>query len=224
MKVEISHISKTLRGAKVLDDVSLTLEGGNIYGLVGENGSGKTMLMRTVCGLVRPDRGSVTFDGQDRKTAKPVLGVMIENTALYPDLTGMENLGLFASILRIADKNAQAEAMERVGLDPKDRRTYRKYSLGMKQRLLLAQAIMEKPQVLLLDEPTNAIDAEGVALTHEIMRQEADRGAVVLLASHDHEMLQSVANRIIEFLPNGSIHDRSCTYDEYLLWKSQQHF
>lgn len=184
MKVEISHISKTLRGAKVLDDVSLTLEGGNIYGLVGENGSGKTMLMRTVCGLVRPDRGSVTFDGQDRKTAKPVLGVMIENTALYPDLTGMENLGLFASILRIADKNAQAEAMERVGLDPKDRRTYRKYSLGMKQRLLLAQAIMEKPQVLLLDEPTNAIDAEGVALTHKIMRQEADRGAVVLLASH----------------------------------------
>lgn len=184
MKVEISHISKTLRGAKVLDDVSLTLEGGNIYGLMGENGSGKTMLMRTVCGLVRPDRGSVTFDGQDRKTAKPVLGVMIENTALYPDLTGMENLGLFASILRVADKNAQAEAMERVGLDPKDRRTYRKYSLGMKQRLLLAQAIMEKPQVLLLDEPTNAIDAEGVALTHEIMRQEADRGAVVLLASH----------------------------------------
>lgn len=184
MKVEISHISKTLRGAKVLDDVSLTLESGNIYGLVGENGSGKTMLMRTVCGLVRPDRGSVTFDGQDRKTAKPVLGVMIENTALYPDLTGMENLGLFASILRIADKNAQAEAMERVGLDPKDRRTYRKYSMGMKQRLLLAQAIMEKPQVLLLDEPTNAIDAEGVALTHEIMRQEADRGAVVLLASH----------------------------------------
>ena len=184
MKVEISHISKTLRGAKVLDDVSLTLEGGKIYGLMGENGSGKTMLMRTVCGLVRPDRGSVTFDGQDRKTAKPVLGVMIENTALYPDLTGMENLGLFASILRIADKNAQAEAMERVGLDPKDRRTYRKYSMGMKQRLLLAQAIMEKPQVLLLDEPTNAIDAEGVALTHEIMRQEADRGAVVLLASH----------------------------------------
>lgn len=184
MKVEISHISKTLRGAKVLDDVSLTLESGNIYGLMGENGSGKTMLMRTVCGLVRPDRGTVTFDGQDRKTAKPVLGVMIENTALYPDLTGMENLGLFASILRIADKNAQAEAMERVGLDPKDRRTYRKYSLGMKQRLLLAQAIMEKPQVLLLDEPTNAIDAEGVALTHEIMRQEADRGAVVLLASH----------------------------------------
>ena len=184
MKVEISHISKTLRGAKVLDDVSLTLEGGNIYGLMGENGSGKTMLMRTVCGLVRPDRGTVTFDGQDRKTAKPVLGVMIENTALYPDLTGMENLGLFASILRIADKNAQAEAMERVGLDPKDRRTYRKYSMGMKQRLLLAQAIMENPQVLLLDEPTKAIDAEGVALTHEIMRQEADRGAVVLLASH----------------------------------------
>ncbi len=196
MKVEISHISKTLRGAKVLDDVSLTLEGGNIYGLMGENGSGKTMLMRTVCGLVRPDRGTVTFDGQDRKTAKPVLGVMIENTALYPDLTGMENLGLFASILRIADKNAQAEAMERVGLDPKDRRTYRKYSLGMKQRLLLAQAIMEKPQVLLLDEPTNAIDAEGVALTHEIMRQEADRGAVVLLASHINADIHDLCCRV----------------------------
>ena len=207
MKVEISHISKTLRGAKVLDDVSLTLEGGNIYGLMGENGSGKTMLMRTVCGLVRPDRGSVTFDGQDRKTAKPVLGVMIENTALYPDLTGMENLGLFASILRIADKNAQAEAMERVGLDPKDRRTYRKYSLGMKQRLLLAQAIMEKPQVLLLDEPTNAIDAEGVALTHENMRQEADRGAVVLLASHISADIHDLCCRVYR-MDRGRLEDR----------------
>ncbi len=207
MKVEISHISKTLRGAKVLDDVSLTLEGGKIYGLMGENGSGKTMLMRTVCGLVRPDRGSVTFDGQDRKTAKPVLGVMIENTALYPDLTGMENLGLFASILRIADKNAQAEAMERVGLDPKDRRTYRKYSLGMKQRLLLAQAIMEKPQVLLLDEPTNAIDAEGVALTHEIMRQEADRGAVVLLASHISADIHDLCCRVYR-MDRGRLEDR----------------
>lgn len=207
MKVEISHISKTLRGAKVLDDVSLTLEGGKIYGLVGENGSGKTMLMRTVCGLVRPDRGTVTFDGQDRKTAKPVLGVMIENTALYPDLTGMENLGLFASILRIADKNAQAEAMERVGLDPKDRRTYRKYSLGMKQRLLLAQAIMEKPQVLLLDEPTNAIDAEGVALTHEIMRQEADRGAVVLLASHISADIHDLCCRVYR-MDRGRLEDR----------------
>ena len=207
MKVEISHISKTLRGAKVLDDVSLTLEGGNIYGLVGENGSGKTMLMRTVCGLVRPDRGSVTFDGQDRKTAKPVLGVMIENTALYPDLTGMENLGLFASILRIADKNAQAEAMERVGLDPKDRRTYRKYSLGMKQRLLLAQAIMEKPQVLLLDEPTNAIDVEGVALTHEIMRQEADRGAVVLLASHISADIHDLCCKVYR-MDRGRLEDR----------------
>lgn len=207
MKVEISHISKTLRGAKVLDDVSLTLEGGKIYGLVGENGSGKTMLMRTVCGLVRPDRGSVTFDGQDRKTAKPVLGVMIENTALYPDLTGMENLGLFASILRIADKNAQAEAMERVGLDPKDRRTYRKYSLGMKQRLLLAQAIMEKPQVLLLDEPTNAIDAEGVALTHEIMRQEADRGAVVLLASHISADIHDLCCKVYR-MDRGRLEDR----------------
>ena len=207
MKVEISHISKTLRGAKVLDDVSLTLEGGNIYGLMGENGSGKTMLMRTVCGLVRPDRGSVTFDGQDRKTAKPVLGVMIENTALYPDLTGMEHLGLFASILRIADKNAQAEAMERVGLDPKDRRTYRKYSLGMKQRLLLAQAIMEKPQVLLLDEPTNAIDAEGVALTHEIMRQEADRGAVVLLASHISADIHDLCCKVYR-MDRGRLEDR----------------
>lgn len=207
MKVEISHISKTLRGAKVLDDVSLTLEGGNIYGLMGENGSGKTMLMRTVCGLVRPDRGTVTFDGQDRKTAKPVLGVMIENTALYPDLTGMENLGLFASILRIADKNAQAEAMERVGLDPKDRRTYRKYSLGMKQRLLLAQAIMEEPQVLLLDEPTNAIDAEGVALTHEIMRQEADRGAVVLLASHISADIHDLCCKVYR-MDRGRLEDR----------------
>ncbi len=182
--VELKHVTKEINGVAVLRDVSLTLESGKVHGLVGDNGSGKTMLMRAVCGLIVPTAGEILFDGKRREEANPTIGVMIENTSLFPDMTGFENLRLLAKIRGQIGKSDIRQAIVRVGLDPEDRRTYRKYSLGMKQRLLLAQAIMEQPEVLLLDEPTNAIDQAGVKTVHTIMQEEAERGAVVLLASH----------------------------------------
>lgn len=182
--LEIRHLNKELGGAPVLRDICLILEGGAVYGLMGDNGSGKTMLMRAICGLIRPTSGEILFDGKPRPVADPQIGVLLENTSLYPDLTGLENLRLYAKIRRRVGDGEIRRAMDRVGLDPGDRRTFRKYSLGMKQRLVLAQAIMEPPDVLLLDEPTNAIDRDGVQLVHQIMQEEARRGALVLLASH----------------------------------------
>lgn len=183
-KLEIINLTKKIKAVTVLDHVSMELETGNITGLVGDNGSGKTMLMRAICGLIMPTSGKVLFDGRSRQDADPTIGAMIENTSLFPDMTGYDNLKLISRIRQTASRQDIRDAILRVGLDPDDRRVFRKYSLGMKQRLILAQSIMEKPDILLLDEPTNAIDQEGVRKVHQIMQEEAARGAIVLLASH----------------------------------------
>ena len=182
--LEIENLTKTFGTQTVISDISMTLVSGKIYGLVGRNGSGKTMLMRVIAGLVNPSSGQLMFDGKNRVDADPNIGIMIENASLYLELSGRENLRLLASIRKRATNEEIDQAIRRVGLEPEDKRTFRKYSLGMKQRLMLAQAIMEQPEVLLLDEPTNAIDRKGVELVHQIMNEEAQRGAVVLLASH----------------------------------------
>ncbi|HIT28751.1 MAG TPA: ABC transporter ATP-binding protein [Candidatus Faecousia gallistercoris] len=196
--VTIERLSKKIRGTVVLQDVGMRLESGKVYGLVGDNGSGKTMLMRAICGLILPDSGEIRFEGESRAARNPTIGAMIENTSLYPDLTGIENLQLLAKIRRQIGRNQIQAAIKRVGLDPGDKRTYRKYSLGMKQRLLLAQAIMEQPDLLLLDEPSNALDQEGVAMVHQVMHQEAGRGAIVLLASHIQVDIRSHCARVYQ--------------------------
>ena len=185
-RLEADHVSKVIRKKALLKDVSLSLQGGKIYGFVGENGSGKTMLFRTLSGLIKPTEGTVRLDGMDihKGQGKANIGVIIENSAMWPDMTGLENL-LYLSQLRhkISKEEVRAQ-MERVGLDPANKLSVRKYSLGMKQRLIVAQAVMEQPDFLFLDEPTNAIDKEGVVLIRRIIEEEAARGAVVLMASH----------------------------------------
>lgn len=203
--VEIKDLNKEINGVAVLRDINLTITSGQICGLIGDNGSGKTMLMRAICGLIRPTSGEILFDGKKRKDANPTIGAMIENTSLYPDMTGFDNLRLLASIRRQAGINDIKQAILRVGLDPDDKRIYRKYSLGMKQRLLLAQAIMEKPEILLLDEPTNAIDKEGVKLVHTIMQDEAKRGAIVLLASHINVDIRNLCSAVY-LMERGSLY------------------
>ena len=136
--VEIKNLNKEIKGTSVLRDVNLTLRSGRVYGLIRDNGSGKTMLMRAICGLIRPTSGEILFDGKRREEANPAIGAMIENTSLYPDMTGFDNLRLLAKIRRQAGADDIRQAISRVGLDPDDKRIYRKYSLGMKQRLLLA--------------------------------------------------------------------------------------
>ena len=200
MKVELKNVSKRLNDVTVLEDISLTLESGTIYGLKGKNGCGKTMLMRMMAGLIYPPSGTVSIDGEilHKDIATPrSIGILIENPAFLPGYTGQRNLELLAGLTGKADRTQIAKTMSRVGLDPNDKRTYRKYSLGMKQRLGIACALMECPDLILLDEPINAIDEKGVPKIWEALQEEKQRGALIVLACHDTEELTSLADQII---------------------------
>lgn len=200
MKVELKNVSKRLNDVTVLEDISLTLESGTIYGLKGKNGCGKTMLMRMMAGLIYPTSGTVSIDGEilHKDIAAPrSIGILIENPAFLPGYTGQRNLELLAGLTGKADRTQIAKTMSRVGLDPNDKRTYRKYSLGMKQRLGIACALMECPDLILLDEPINAIDEKGVPKIWEALQEEKQRGALIVLACHDTEELTSLADQII---------------------------
>ena len=199
MTLTAQHVCKTIRRTPILQDVNLTLEGGTIYGFVGRNGSGKTMLFRALSGLMKLSGGTVSLGGQvlHRDFAVlPSLGIVLEHVGMYPNLTGVENLRYLAGLTGRAGASDIRTALERVGLDPDDKRTYRKYSLGMKQRLAIAQAVMEKPDVLMLDEPTNALDSEAVAQVRDIITQEKERGALVLLASHNYEDIRLLSDEV----------------------------
>jgi len=190
MAVEIYHLTKIIKGRTILDDITLELERGKIYGFFGRNASGKTMLFRAICGLIKPTRGEVRVFGKRigvDVSFPESLGLIIENVGFWEQWTGFQNLKFLASIKNIITDEDIRAAIRRVGLDPDDKRIYGKYSLGMKQRLGIAQAIMEKPQLIVLDEPTNSLDEEGVGLVRNILLEEKERGATILIASHIKE-------------------------------------
>lgn len=195
----VKHVSKTLKGRKILSDVNLSLHSGNIYGFVGENGSGKTMLFRTISGLLDFSEGEIALDEKILHKdimVLPNMGIIIENAGLYPELTGLENLKLLAKLNHKIGEEEIRKTIEKVGLDPKDKRVFRKYSLGMKQRIVFAQAIMERPDILLLDEPTNALDEKGMDNIRDIIKEEKNRGALILIASHNKEDMELLADEI----------------------------
>lgn len=207
MKIDIINATKTIGKATVLKDVALSLEGGRIYGLQGPNGSGKTMLMRLMAGLIRPTSGEVLVDGKRLGTDMdfpPSVGMLIENPAFLPNYTGLKNLELLASLKNEIGADQIRETLTRVGLDPNDKRRVRKYSLGMKQRLGVAAAIMESPELLLLDEPTNALDDKGVECIRGILRKERERGALIVMACHDGELLRECSDEILK-VQNGQV-------------------
>ena len=200
MEIKIENYTKRIKGATVLENINLTLKPGICYGLKGKNGSGKTMLMRAVCGLIRPTSGNVFIDGKvlGKDMSFPEsIGVLIENPSFLNNYTGFQNLKLLASIQnRIGDDEIK-EMLAAVGLDPEDKRKYRKYSLGMKQKLGIASALMEKPDIIILDEPINALDEEGVARVKGLVEEAKKRGAIVSTACHDSEELMVLSDQLI---------------------------
>ncbi len=199
MKIEVKNATKIIKGAVILKNVSIELEGGKVYGLQGPNGGGKTMLMRLLCGLIRPTEGEVRIDGKQLgkdMDFPPSVGLLIENPAFLPGYTGLKNLEMLAGLREKATAEQIEETIADVGLEPGDKRKYRKYSLGMKQRLGIAAAIMEQPELILLDEPTNALDEKGVEQICRLIRRERDRGALIVMACHDAGILESLADEI----------------------------
>lgn len=200
MKIEIKDYTKVIRGNTVLDGINLTLESGVIYGLKGINGSGKTMLMRAICGLILPTRGNVVIDGKilGKDISFPEnTGVLIENPSFLPNLTGFRNLKILADLQGNISEEQIRGVLSTVGLDPDDRRKFRKYSLGMKQKLGIAAAILGNPELIIVDEPLNALDADGVEMVHTVLAQAKARNALVILACHDAEELTALSDQII---------------------------
>ncbi|MEE0856933.1 MAG: ABC transporter ATP-binding protein [Ruminococcus sp.] len=206
MKIKIENLTKTFKGSKVLDNISYSFDSGKIYGLSGRNGSGKTMLMRAICGLIRPTDGFVEFDGKRLWrdiSFPPNIGVLIENPSFISRYSGFKNLKILASIQnKISDEQIRT-AIQKVGLDPFDKKPYRKYSLGMKQRLGIACAIMEDPDIVLLDEPTNALDENGVKLIKEILMSMREN-RIIIISCHDKEDLEFLSDEII-MISNGKL-------------------
>lgn len=197
MTIEVKSVTKVLRKITVLEDVNLILESGTIYGLRGVNGSGKTMLMRLIAGLIRPTRGEVFLDGKQLGkdlSFPPDMGMLIENPAFLDSYTAAQNLRLLAGIRKKVGEERIREILEQVGLGWEDKRKYRQFSLGMKQRLGIAGAVLEHPQLLLIDEPTNALDTDGVEMVQELLLEEKKRGALIVLACHDFSILQSLSD------------------------------
>ena len=197
--ITVEHVTKRFGQATVLNDINVSFEKGKIHGLVGRNGSGKTMLFRALSGLIKIDEGKIYYNGENIfsiYSVLPDIGMIIENTGMYLEYSGFKNLDILAGINKKIGKKEIIESLERVGLDPSDKRAVRKYSLGMKQRLAIAQAIMEKPKVIMLDEPTNGLDQEGVNLIRKVIAEEKHRGAIILLASHNSEDIRVLSDKI----------------------------
>lgn len=199
MVISLENISKEIKGKKVLDNISTKFESGFIYGLVGRNGSGKTMLLRTISGLIKIDKGKILFNGENitnRKNKTMDLGIMIENMGLYPELNAYENLNYLTGLNKKVSKDTINTYIEMVGLDSNDKRPFRKYSLGMKQRLVFAQAIFENPSVLLLDEPTNSLDENGVDTIRNIIKNLKSENKIIIITSHIKEDIDILTDKI----------------------------
>ena len=199
MVISLKNVSKNIKGKKVLDHISAEFESGIIYGLVGRNGSGKTMLLRAISGLIKIDEGEILLDGEtcnSRKNKTMDLGIMIENMGLYPELNAYDNLNYLTGLNKKVSKETINKYIEMVGLDSKDKRPFRKYSLGMKQRLVFAQAIYENPSILLLDEPTNSLDENGVNTIRDIIMKLKSKDRIIIITSHNKEDINILTDKI----------------------------
>lgn len=206
--VEIKNYCKSIKSRPILNNVSYNFEYGKIYGIYGHNGSGKTMLLRAIAGLLVPDSGSVVIDGKvlhKDMSFPPSIGIVIENMNLLPQYNAFDNLKILGKIKKTATDEDIKTALERVGL--KSDLKVKKFSLGMKQRLNIAQAVFEKQKIILLDEPTNALDNDGVQLIYKLLKEEKKRGALVVITTHHKEDLEEICDVVLE-MTEGELHEK----------------
>lgn len=206
--VEIKNYCKSIKSRPILNNVSYNFEYGKIYGIYGHNGSGKTMLLRAIAGLLVPDSGSVVIDGKvlhKDMSFPPSIGIVIENMNLLPQYNAYDNLKILGKIKKTATDEDIKTALERVGL--KSDLKVKKFSLGMKQRLNIAQAVFEKQKIILLDEPTNVLDNDGVQLIYKLLKEEKERGALVVITTHHKEDLKEICDVVLE-MTEGELHEK----------------
>lgn len=208
MKIEVKDLTKKFQNQVVLGHISMTMESGHIYGFIGRNGSGKSVFLKILCGFYMPTVGEILFDGKnDTKKNRfyPVLGALIEKPMFLPNLTGFENLELLASIKNKITKEDILDVLKKVDLlDEKDKK-YKKYSLGMKQKLGIAQAFMENPDVIILDEPFNGVEEETAIALRNMLKELKKQGKLIILATHMKEDVMDLSDVIYE-VQNGKFH------------------
>lgn len=197
--IEVKNVTKKFDEATVLNDVSVSFEQGKIHGVIGRNGSGKTVLFKCIYGFMQPTSGTIKVFGKLVKSASlENIGIVIENPGFIGSYSAYKNLKLLASVNRRIKSTEIKEVIERVGLDPESKKNVRKFSLGMKQRLAIAQAIMEKPALLILDEATNGLDKHGISDITDLLYELNNNGVTILMSSHYSEDIETLCHNVYE--------------------------
>ena len=200
MNISIEHVTKKIKDATVLKDICLGMKGGTVYGLQGKNGSGKTMLMRAISGLIRPTSGRIVINGEQLHKNISIprsIGLLLENPSLLPEYDASQNLKLLAKMQGGVPEEEIRQLIRDVGLEDAGHKKVEKYSLGMKQRLGIAAAILGSPDIILLDEPINAIDGEGVEEIRSLILSLKNEKRIIIVACHDKEEMNLLADEIV---------------------------
>lgn len=217
MRLEVGKMSKSFGTNLVLKDITFTCRTGEIIGFVGYNGCGKSVLFKCLCGLMKHDNGRIEYwqDGKKVLDMNGHFGIIIEEPAFLRNKSGMKNLEFLYEIRNNKNPAYLKKVMEQVGLDPDNNKQVGKYSLGMKQRLAIAQAIMEEPEILILDEPMNGLDKRGIEDMRKLFLSLRDTGKMILLASHNREDISALCDRVYE-IENGTLKEKNCESNMFL--------
>ncbi|WP_416326214.1 ATP-binding cassette domain-containing protein [[Eubacterium] hominis] len=206
MEIKLENVGKTIKGQLIFQNVNVEMKSGNIYGFVGYNGCGKTMLLRIISNLVKPTEGVVMLNEKPLLTLKsmPKIGIVLEKPEFFNELTGYENLEMLSKIRNEIQKEDIMNAIKKVGLLTQDNKKVGKYSLGMRQRLGIAQAIMEENDILILDEITSGLDEDGVKLIYDILKKEKEKGKIIIITSHNKMDIEELCDETFKF-NNGTV-------------------
>lgn len=199
--IEIKNITKSYDERKILDDVSINFEEGKIYGIIGQNGSGKSVLLKVMSGFITPDQGTIIYDGKDinkEETFPDNTGVLLDNSGFVPNLTGFDNLKLLATINKTIDDNEIIEELKNVNLLAEKDKKYYKYSLGMRKKLGICQAIMEHQKYVILDEPFSGIDKGSLAMIYDYLKKIKSEGRTLIISTHTSDRAKDLYDEIYE--------------------------